>query len=124
MNDQTDIALPALRDELQFLPAGDDGDGTRGFLIFDPVQNKYFRIGVEAAQVLAGWGAGKASTLVAKLKTSGLLISLADVEALVSFVKNNNLTMTERGGSASLIDSRERQKKSLLVSGLHNYLFF
>ena len=50
-----DSPLPQLRDELQFMEAAVDGNGQSGFLIFDPVQHKYFRIGLIAARAFGVW---------------------------------------------------------------------
>ncbi|VAV96939.1 Peptidase M50 [hydrothermal vent metagenome] len=119
-----DTPLPMLRDELQFLEGATDGDGQAGFLIFDPVRHRYFRIGLQGAQVLGAWGSGTAGKLIAQLKQKGLSFGLADIDALVRFVTANNLIVGGRGMAEQLVGRNLQAKKSLFTMGLHSYLFF
>ncbi|MEQ8964465.1 MAG: HlyD family efflux transporter periplasmic adaptor subunit [Azospirillaceae bacterium] len=48
-------ALPALRDDLALLPAPHDADGAPAWTIWDPVRNRYFRIGRVARALMAAW---------------------------------------------------------------------
>jgi len=119
-----DIPLPPLRDELQLLEAARDGDGGTGYLIFDPVRHKYFRIGVEAANVLGKWSTGSAAVLIESAKRAGADISPEDVMAVLRFVSLNNLTVQAEGGAAGLMALRGRMKQSLFSKAVHSYLFF
>jgi len=142
-----DSPLPPLRDELQLLEAAVDGDGQGGFLIFDPVQHKYFRIGLTAAKALSTWtgatgvsgaarvpsATGATSTsgvgctvgaLIARLKQQGVLLGLDEVGALVQFVVGNCLAVSGQGEAKKFVESHEKTRQNLLMQGLHNYLFF
>jgi len=120
----TDTPLPGLRDELQFLEGAADGDGQAGFLIFDPVRHRYFRIGLQGAQALGAWGSGTAGKLIGHMKEKGLLFGLEDVDALVRFVTTNNLIVGGRGMGEQFVGQNLRAHKSLFSRGLHSYLFF
>jgi len=120
----SETPLPALRDELQFIEGAPDGDGHSGFLIFDPVAHKYFRIGLDAAQAFGAWSAGSVGDLIERLKGQGIVFDLDEVSTLIGFVSNNSLIVGGKGGSAALIDRQEKSRQSLFMRGLHGYLFF
>lgn len=124
MHVDTDMALPPLRDELQLLEAARDGDGRAGYLIFDPVRHAYFRIGMQAARVLAHWGAGSVERLIEKAKAAGLQTTREDILAVLNFASLNNLTREANGGSQALSAARARAKRSILSNLVHSYLFF
>jgi len=116
--------LPPLRDELQFLNAGDDVGGDAGFLIFDPVDHKYYRIGVEIAHALANWNLGSAGKLVGMMTERGVEFGLEQVEDLLNFIRMNRLSILGAGESQMLIDQHVARKKSLFTTLIHSYLFF
>lgn len=119
-----DTLLPELRDELQFLDGAVDGDGRVGFLIFDPVRHKYFRIGLQAAQAFGVWSGCTVSKLIEGMGQQGVSLGFGDVEVLVRFVVANSLVVKTGGGATLLAEQNARSQKSLLTRGLHSYLFF
>ncbi len=119
-----DTLLPGLRDELQFLQAAHDGDGTSGCLIYDPVRHTYFRIGVDAAIAFASWSAGTAGRLVENLKGQGIAFGMKDVELLLKFAMDNALCNAMPGQSQNLIRKNISSRKSAFKHVLHSYLFF
>lgn len=116
--------LPTLRDELQFLDGAADGDGRAGYLIFDPVQNKYFRIGVEAAQGFAAWSRGTVEGVIEAVRERGLNLRADDIAALVQFARSNNLTQAGPGSGAEFVRRHEARRQNVFMWLLHNYLFF
>lgn len=118
-----DTPLPPLRDDLQFMRSAQDGDGDNGFLIFDPVRHRYFRVGAQAAQALAGWQTGSIESLQLHLRRLGLALGKRDVEALIEFVNANNLVVAGRGQSKQLAGQLHATRKSLFSKVLHGYLF-
>lgn len=124
MQNNDDAPLPRLRDDLQLLAGADDGDGSRGFLIFDPVRNNYFRITSAAAQILGAWDAGSIAAALSRLHTQGLVFAREEIETLIEFVTANNLVMAGRGQSQYLAARFKAGQKSLIMKALHGYLFF
>ncbi len=124
MDMTADTHLPELRDELQLLEGAEDGDGQAGFVIFDPVRHKYFRIGLQAAQAIGAWGSGTAGKLIETLKQQGITLGFEDVEILLKFVSANCLIVGTKGTAEQFVGQNLRGKKSLLATGLHSYLFF
>ncbi len=116
--------LPQLRDELQFLEGATDGDGRNGYLIFDPIQHKYFRIGLRAAEALGFWQTGTAGALIEKMKQRGICLSLNDVSSLIRFVFANNLNVVASGETTTILKKKAFSQKSIIMRGLHGYLFF
>ena len=116
--------LPPLRDELQFLKAGDDVGRDSGFLIFDPVEHKYFRIGQEVAHALANWGLGTAGKLVEAMTARGVVFGFEQVEELLKFISVNHLSILGAGGSQMIIDQQAGRNRSLFTRLVHHYLFF
>ncbi len=117
--------LPRLREELRFMEAAEDAGRARGFLIYDPLRNSYFRIGQLAAKALASWRAGTAGALMAALERKhGLRVTLDDIGDLLDFVLRNGLTREAQGGWRGLFGQAARSRKGLLPKLLHNYLFF
>ncbi len=116
--------LPPLRDELQFLEAGDDVGASSGFLIFDPVDHKYFRIGAEIAHALANWNLGTAGKLTEAMTRRGVAFGLEQVSDLLQFVSANRLCVLGAGGAQTLISQQAARKKNILTTLIHSYLFF
>ena len=49
--------LPRLRDDLKLFDGPADRDGAPTWTVYDPVRNRYFRIGRRAFECLSHWGA-------------------------------------------------------------------
>ncbi len=124
MDISEETPLPPLRDELQFLQAGDDVGASSGFLIFDPVDHKYFRIGAEIAHALANWNLGTAGKLTEAMTRRGVAFGLEQVSDLLQFVSANRLCVLGAGGAQTLINQQAARKKNIFTTLIHNYLFF
>ena len=51
--------LPPLREELRLLPAATNRDGTPAWIVQDPVNNRFFRIGWIDFELLLRWAASQ-----------------------------------------------------------------
>lgn len=117
-----DDPLPPLRAELRIMPAADDAARQPGYLIHDPVRNRYFRISALAAKVLGHWAAGGVGALRRRLAAKeGLHVRGEDIAGLIRFLRANHLTASD---SAPLRALQRRMERSPLKKALHGYLFF
>ena len=124
LDDTIAAPLPRLRDDLKFLTAADDGDGSRGNLIFDPVRHLYFRIGERATQILSAWCEGSCNEVISHLLQKGIVVTEQEVESVSLFLESNNLTIMAKGGADMINAKRRAADKSILVKLVHSYLFF
>jgi len=119
------IALPPLREDLRLLPAAPDRDGAPGWTIFDPVRNRYFRIGHAGYEMLRRWRLGRSDRLVAAVAAETVLTpEQEDVAALVFFLRANGLVQRldpDVAAEFARIDKAGRPTWWKWV--VHNYLF-
>ena len=83
-----DAPLPRLRDDLKLFDGPAERDGTATWTIYDPVRNRYFRIGRKAFECLSRWGAGTVDALVRAVNgATTLTVSESDVAGLARFLE-------------------------------------
>jgi putative peptide zinc metalloprotease protein len=120
-----DLLLPDLREDIQLLPGPAAFDGSPTWTIFDPVRNRYFKIGWSAFQLLSRWTSGsvnKVVDLVRRETTSSVLEK--DAEDLIRFLYVNNLTRNSAGGTSADYHSQfTASRPNWFKWGLQNYLF-
>lgn len=123
---EEDFALPELRSDLQLIEGPVALDGSPSWLIVDPLRNKYFSIGWAAFQLLSRWSIGKASDLLALIKSETSLESdQEDIKSLIAFLYRNSLTRySASGNSEDYMEQYQASKPSFLVWLVHHYLFF
>lgn len=111
--------LPRLRAELHLLPGPD------GWTLFDPVRNRYFRLGEGVARILAHWDAGDVESVAARVRDDGTPdIDAKDVVDVVAFLAEQELLVPERADQVDALARRaERLRGTLLRRFLHAYLF-
>jgi len=118
--------LPPLREDLALLPAEPDELGAPGWIVHDPVRNRYFRIGKAAFEMLSRWSAGTIAELVRRVEAETVLsISKAHVLELLRFLHANQLI--QRAGPESAAEFARIARAGngpLLQRILHGYLFF
>ncbi|MEX1165605.1 MAG: HlyD family efflux transporter periplasmic adaptor subunit [Hydrogenophaga sp.] len=120
------IKLPRIRDELQLFPGAPNDDGTPAWIIQDPVNNRFYRIGWIDFELLIHWADFDAEALVAEVNAqTPLNVTPADVRNLVIFLSDNQLLRIDtRADVQKLLSKQAGQKRSLLEWLVHNYLFF
>ncbi|MGH8652719.1 MAG: biotin/lipoyl-binding protein [Gammaproteobacteria bacterium] len=120
-----DLRLPVLREDLQLLEGPPDLDGSSTWTIFDPVRNRFFRIGWTAFQLLSRWSLGQVDRLVqAVCDTTTCQVTPWDVAALIKFLYANSLT---KGSATGKFDAYLQQYQASRPHWakwlVHNYLF-
>lgn len=116
--------LPGLREDLEFLPAGDDAVAQSGWLIHDRAANRYFRIDERARAALRVWHLQAPLAVLAQLDRDGVGMTRTELDDLVRFLKSSHLLAAEQGETARLVDHRNRHRTSRVTNLVHTYLFF
>jgi putative peptide zinc metalloprotease protein len=111
--------LPFLRADISIAKAGRDISGGEGIVVHDSMRHRFFRLPLVAGEILQHWHLQKAGN-VAELAG----VDLDDVEELLKFLSGSRLLQLPAGGVTTLIQERAQGSHSLLMQGVHNYLFF
>ncbi len=111
-----EIRLPPLREDLKLFESARGPDGAPHWTVYDPVRNSYFGIGWMAMQCLTRWSVGKADRLIEQvIEQTSCRPTLEDVEALIIFLHQNELTVdAPGGGSKGFLEMLQRSKRSNL----------
>jgi len=125
MDDKERRLLPNLRQDLKLFETSAGEDGAKRWLLFDPIQNKYFTIALDTFQLISHWQNNKtADELISDLQEKGFELDEASLSVFVQFIVNSGLTVTNNHqGVARLIENERRQHRNPLQWLLHNYLF-
>ncbi|WP_297325739.1 site-2 protease family protein [Nitrosomonas sp.] len=118
--------LPLLREDLQLLKAPNAYDGSQAWTLYDPLNNRFFRIGVLVYHMLTNWSAGNGQALINRI-ASGTVFSptLEDVSALISFLHLNQLTIqSHTQQSANYLAQHKKYYANRFQRFLSQYLFF
>ena len=121
-----ELPLPTLREELRLLAGPTNAVGAPTWNIFDPVRNRYFRIGWAAFQLLSRWQAQDMKALVRRVNTETTAgVCAEDVAELVRFLFANSLTRHSAGGGIDdYLNQARAARPHWLKRALHHYLFF
>ncbi|MEP0940355.1 MAG: biotin/lipoyl-binding protein [Rhizobiaceae bacterium] len=121
-----DAALPILRDDLEIVPASAQTNGAPSWVIFDPVSNRYFEIGRELLDMLMLWRAGSVESLIRRVRAEfGRTVTKEEVGEATHFLISNALVRDIPGNDyKTMAEKNEADKKSLLTTAMHSYLFF
>ena len=120
-----DLALPQLREDIRLLPGPEANDGSPTWAIFDPVRNRYFRIGWTAFELLSRWTEGSATHLINKVNHETTCDpKIQDVRSMIQFLISNNLTLTSATNSVEDFSTQYTATQVNRFSWLmRNYLF-
>lgn len=119
---ESQSVLPELRADLQFKPGMRELDGSKTWLIFDPLRHQYIQIDQKNKRILELWAAGNAGDIVERLDE--LEVTLQDIENLLKFAWKASLTVLPPNGDIEYFLKESAAKKSKpLKRLLHGYLF-
>ncbi len=127
MKIEQQVYLPLLRDDLQLREAPPERDGAPAWTLYDPLANKYYKIGWLEFEALARFRSCRTpEELSARLiKETTLRPTAEDMKALVNFVINNHLVVTSgEGAPAHFEEKLARTRRPWWEKMLHGYLFF
>ena len=95
---QSHSALPELRPELQFKPGIRELDGSKSWLIFDPLRHEYFQINTKNLKILGLWGGATAGEIVERLYEYS--VTLDDICLLYTSQSPRDLSTSRMPSSA------------------------
>ena len=119
------IILPKIRNDLKILETSVAEDGSKRWLLFDPIQNKYFNIGIDALQLFSNWQSDiEIEEFLLILQQKDYNLDKESLESFIAFLRNNNLIFSENEADTRRIISISNQSKQNIFKWLiHNYLF-
>jgi len=120
------IKLGAIREELQLLKGAPTIVGKPTWMIFDPVQHRYFEIDFEIFEILSLWNRFENSEqlIAAAWQEQSRQLTPARIHEVLQFIGNNNLSLEAvEGGWRTFFNRQENKKSSPIGWLIHNYLF-
>lgn len=117
--------LPALRQDLQLLPANRDARGEDNWLIYDPLRHRYFSIVAQTFRLLSMWQPGMDSRkLLQQAAQAGLDIDQDRLLSVLDFLRQNQLLQSrDRQTREHLLQVSKNPGQGLLAWLIHHYLF-
>ena len=119
--------LPALRQELRIEPGAPLVNGAPSWTIFDPIRHAFFQIGQLEVAILSLWPGRTAQDVQGALLERGYDIdeTRKATAQMIEFCIAHGLTERPPGDAvATLVERRERTRRSWWRMALDNYLFF
>ena len=119
------VILPKIRDDLKLLETSVGEDGSKKWLLFDPIQNKYFDIGIDAFDLISNWKSDiELEEFIKILEQKDYEIDKESLQTFVDFLINNNLIVCEDSKYTSrMINIQKQSKQNIFKWLIHNYLF-
>ena len=100
-------SLPPLREELRLLPAAANHDGSPAWMVQDPVNNRFFRVGWLDFEVLLRWTQGNAKQVADSVSAETTLTAdESDVGALLVFLEQHSLLKADTRQAADSLRKR------------------
>ena len=126
MNLSPATPLPPLREELRLLPAVANRDGTPAWMVQDPVNNRFFRIGWLDFELLLRWTHDSVEQMVQAVNAeTTLTVGLEDVDGLLRFLEQHSLLQANSERAVERLRQRASAlRKSVHEQLIHHYLFF
>ncbi len=118
--------LPALREDISLQKAATARDGAPYWNLYDPVRNRFFRIGWLEFEFVSRWQEGKqAEDLCNEVNVNTpLSVEVEDVTALIQFLQNHELLRCSHPKQRGFLQQVAGQRKQSWWKWLlHHYLF-
>ncbi len=126
MPPSTAVNLPPLREDLRLHEAAPNADGSPAWVIQDPVNNVFYRIGWLEFEMLSRWHLRTSDALLSAARVETLLDPTEiELQSLLAFLEANHLLAIH---GRNFTDHLVAQHRNRLLSRtqwlLHHYLFF
>ncbi len=124
--EKEDLPLPILRDDLEIVPTAAQSCGAPAWVIYDSVSNRYFEIGRELLDMLMLWRVGTVDKLVRRVRAEfGREITEEEIGQATHFLISNALVRDIPNNDFKAMAAKvESDKRSILSTVMHSYLFF
>ena len=127
-NESEQTPLPALREDLQIMEGAREIDGSKTWLIYDPLRARYFQITEIFVNLLNLWALGSVEKILENVTHDDHAdddVTRDQLEELIRFLFANALTRDPLHGDVkTYVAQAEAQNLSALSSLVHHYLFF
>ncbi|MFY4749284.1 site-2 protease family protein [Aliarcobacter butzleri] len=125
MFEKQEIILPKIRDDLKLLETSISEDGSKRWLLFDPVQNKYFDIALDTFELISNWQSDiSIEEFLEVLKNKNYEIDKNSLNIFIEFLINNNLIICDDSKYTNrMINIQKQSKQNIFKWLIHNYLF-
>ena len=122
---EQEILLPKIRDDLKLIETSVSEDGSKRWLLFDPIQNKYFNIGIDTFELISNWQSDiEIDEFLRILEDKNYDIEKESLQTFVDFLINNNLILCEKAKDTQrMINILRKSKQNIFKWLIHNYLF-
>lgn len=119
------LHLPELREDLQILEGPKQEDGSDGWMIYDPLRNCYFSLGLKGIRLIRAWKSNcEINTFIHYVGDHfNLDVSKEEVEGFIGFLQVNELIVVKNRGELNYLARKGMTKKNWLSWIIHNYLF-
>ncbi len=122
---EQEITLPKIREDIKLMDSEPAEDGTKQWMLFDPIQNKYFIIGIDTFDLINLWEDGISSTdFLQKLEKNDYELDEEGLSTFINFLNNSGLSKSKDANDAKkLYEQKQKAKQSPFKWLIHNYLF-
>jgi putative peptide zinc metalloprotease protein len=94
--DPEEELVPRVRQELSLYPGEPDVDGSKVWILHDPLSNRFFQLGEREVEALAFVDHGNAGEVAVKIKqATGQDVSEESIKELIKFLRLNNLVESD-----------------------------
>ncbi len=119
-----DDKLPTLRQDLRIYRAAPLASGAPGWVILDPVGNRYFQVGRPVLDILDAWPAGTVEGVRARVaERAGRETTEEEILGVRAFLEGHELTQAPLGFGAAFAKKELNRKHHWIAWLIHNYLF-
>lgn len=120
------FTLPDLRSDLRLHEGSPDRDGGASWLVYDPVRHRYFQLDQESCDLLSIWSPIDIAAFTKRASEQlHRPVAQDEVQALVTFLFANNLTIESASGDALAFAKQAQAGHQTMLSRVtRGYLFF
>lgn len=117
--------LPRLREDLGLSQGGPGEDGARTWLLYDPLQNKYFKLGERAFFMLSAWRPGEPlGSWLEFLQSKHPSIEQEEAEHLITFLTIQGLTVASTPQAQKRLEMQCARKRQGWIKGLFTHYLY
>lgn len=115
----------SIRDDLKLFEASANRDGSPAWMIHDPVNNRFIKIGWLEFELISRWALGDPRLIAVAVRQDTMMQpTLEQVTEFEQFLRSQHLLrLSETKDTNSLLDQVKLAKRSMWSWLLHNYLF-
>ena len=119
------VNLPKIRDDIEIFDGGSNKYSSPTWVIYDPVIEKFYRIGWVEHEIISNWHIGNPEAICQKINQSTTIkISPANIERIVKFLSMHNLLQFDDHEHADkLYDYYAKMRAGRFARFLQQYLF-